>query len=107
LEQEDAIAHYDTIDGRTVITPSNKVCVYSPRFAAVREVVDVRAYARVDGLQDATKPVGPAKIDEKLEPSTTLATLEPSINRAKQPPSLLKERHHPGELARDQRVSAV
>ena len=36
LEQEDAIGHYDTVDGRTIITPSNRVCIYAPRFAAVR-----------------------------------------------------------------------
>ena len=41
LEQEDAIAHYDTLDGRVVVTPSNRVCVYAPRFAAVRRVENV------------------------------------------------------------------
>ncbi|HEX6960289.1 MAG TPA: hypothetical protein VF175_00365, partial [Lacipirellula sp.] len=40
LEQEDTIAHYDTIDGRTIVTPSNKLCIYAPRFAAIRQVVN-------------------------------------------------------------------
>jgi uncharacterized repeat protein (TIGR01451 family) len=39
LDQEDTVAHYDTLDGRTEITESNKVCIYAPRFAAVRKVV--------------------------------------------------------------------
>ena len=30
--------HYDTIDGRRVVEPSNKVCVYAPRFSSVRQV---------------------------------------------------------------------
>ena len=38
LELEDTVAIYDTIDGRTIIEPSNRVCLYSPRFAAVRKV---------------------------------------------------------------------
>ncbi|MEX0641088.1 MAG: hypothetical protein WD468_00225, partial [Pirellulales bacterium] len=44
LDQEDAIAHYDTLDGRVVVTPSNRVCIYAPRFAAVRRVVNIMAH---------------------------------------------------------------
>ncbi|HEY2147581.1 MAG TPA: hypothetical protein VGH32_06570, partial [Pirellulales bacterium] len=38
LKPEEAIAHFDTIDGRTIVKPTNKVCIYAPRFAAVRKV---------------------------------------------------------------------
>jgi len=38
LEPEDTIAHFDTLDGQTIVEPSNPVFVYSPRFAAVRKV---------------------------------------------------------------------
>lgn len=38
LDIEDTIGHYDTLDGKRIVTPSNRVCVYSPRFAAVRKV---------------------------------------------------------------------
>lgn len=38
LETEDTIAHFDTLDGRTVVEPSNRVHLYAPRFAAVRKV---------------------------------------------------------------------
>ena len=41
LETEDAVAHYDTLDGRTLVEPSNRVHVYSPRFGAVRQVVSM------------------------------------------------------------------
>src|SRR5207253_784416 len=40
LEPEDAVSHYDTVDGRVLVTPSNRVCIYAPRFAAVRRVVE-------------------------------------------------------------------
>ncbi len=41
LEMEDTIVHFDTIDGQTLVQPSNRVCLYAPRFAAVRRVSTV------------------------------------------------------------------
>ena len=38
LDPEDTLAHFETVDGRTLITPSNHVKLYAPRFAAVRRV---------------------------------------------------------------------
>jgi hypothetical protein len=38
LDVEDTIAHYDTLAGKTCVTPSCRVCIYAPRFAAVRQV---------------------------------------------------------------------
>jgi uncharacterized repeat protein (TIGR01451 family) len=42
LDTEDTIAHYDTLDGRRLVEPSNRVQIYSPRFSAVRQVVSLR-----------------------------------------------------------------
>lgn len=56
LEMEDTIAHYDTLDGRTLIEPSNKVCVYAPRFAAVRMVVGLSENDYVDMPVGLDKP---------------------------------------------------
>ena len=42
LNMVDTIAHFDTLDGRTLVEPSNRVCLYAPRFGAVRQVVDVQ-----------------------------------------------------------------
>lgn len=39
LEMEDTVAHFDTLDGRTIVEPSNQVSLYSPRFRSVRQVV--------------------------------------------------------------------
>lgn len=39
LDQEDTVAHYDTLDGKTEVSASNCVCIYAPRFAAVRQVI--------------------------------------------------------------------
>jgi uncharacterized repeat protein (TIGR01451 family) len=43
LEPEDAVAQFDTLDGSTLVEPSNRVYIYSPRFGAVRQVVSLRA----------------------------------------------------------------
>jgi uncharacterized repeat protein (TIGR01451 family) len=43
LELEDTVAHYDTVDGQTVVEPTNRVHIYSPRFGAVRKVVGLVA----------------------------------------------------------------
>lgn len=101
LEQEDAIAHYETVDGRTIVTPSNKVCIYAPRFAAIRQVVDPFAFARIDAAHGDIANVGPVTNKDREKPDTTLAEIEPNINRRRQPPSLLRERDQAGELARD------
>ncbi len=38
---EDTIGHFDTLQGETVVVPSNRVCIYSPRFASVRKVFNL------------------------------------------------------------------
>ena len=38
LDPEDTVGHYDTLDNRVVVEPSNKVCIYAPRFASARKV---------------------------------------------------------------------
>ena len=107
LEQEDAIAHYDTLDGETYVTPSNKVCIYAPRFAVVREVVDLHENIRNQMVQGSIDQAGPELAAERLTPSVRLASLEPAIDRLKQPPSLIRDRRHPGELGREQRPGAA
>ena len=40
LDQEDTVGHYRTKEGHLVVTPSNRVCIYAPRFGAVRQVIN-------------------------------------------------------------------
>jgi uncharacterized repeat protein (TIGR01451 family) len=94
LEPEDTVLHYDTLAGRAVLKPSNRVCIYAPRFAAVRKVTGVELRerhqrvsrvegesmaVRMDDLQIAThveQPLGlvrqtgtkgPNVLDEQLQ----------------------------------------
>jgi len=62
LEMEDTVARYSTLDGHTLVEPSNKVSLYSPRFSAVRQVVDVQIDQqrnRASGVAEPVKPLGP------------------------------------------------
>ena len=38
LGETDTVAHYDTLDGRTLVESSNRVSLYAPRFGSVRLV---------------------------------------------------------------------
>lgn len=40
LDTEDTVGHFDTLDGRRLVVPSNRTCIYSPRFASVRQIRD-------------------------------------------------------------------
>jgi len=55
LETADTVAHFDTLDGRTLVEPSNQVHLYAPRFGAVRKIEglvnngQIIALSRTDG----------------------------------------------------------
>lgn len=38
LRPEDTVAYFSTADGRPQVAVSNRVCIYAPRFAAVRQI---------------------------------------------------------------------
>lgn len=61
VDLEDTVVKYQTADGGIHVTPSNRVCVYAPRFASVRNVngavtdelaTGPVAYLRTDGPSD-------------------------------------------------------
>jgi uncharacterized repeat protein (TIGR01451 family) len=58
LEPEDTVGHFDTLDGRVLVTESNRICIYAPRFAAVRKVTgplqnESRRHVAEAGLPDS------------------------------------------------------
>jgi len=38
MDTEDTFGHFDTLDGKRLVSPSNRVAIYAPRFSAVRRV---------------------------------------------------------------------
>jgi len=88
LELEDTVAIYDTYDGQTKIKPSNRVCLYSPRFAAVRHVTTVIENLQNDQLVGLDAPQLPHQnLDEGI-PTTAVQPVRPEGNRATKQASL-------------------
>lgn len=65
LESEDTIGHFDTLDGRRIVDTSNRVTIYSPRFAAVRKIDNL-------GRTQYTNLLG--RVDEEVVASTSNRT---------------------------------
>jgi uncharacterized repeat protein (TIGR01451 family) len=93
LEMEDAVAHYDTLDGRTVVEPTNEVFIYSPRFGAVRQVVGLisnEERQKATGIDvpikldtpTITRLVGSAK--QNIQPNDEIGARPPLAMRTKQ-----------------------
>ena len=76
LDREDTVAHYDTVDGRTEVEASNPVCLYAPRFAAVRQVSGLLAHEARDRLADMAKPMLPSAQEQRGGPTTILQPVE-------------------------------
>jgi uncharacterized repeat protein (TIGR01451 family) len=62
---EDTVARFETADGRQVVEPSNPVYLYSPRFGAVRQVVNMQDGIQIDRAAGVHEPV------KLLSPTTT------------------------------------
>ena len=77
LELEDTIAHYDTLDGRTLVEPSNRVHIYAPRFAAVRHVEEAAASEQRDGLSSYGQKMSLEERDEHLPATTSVQPVQP------------------------------
>ena len=100
VDQEDTIAHYKTLDGRKEITQSNKVCIYAPRFAAVRHVtvpITTEVHERMAGIEKTDK----LNLHDKTFVPTT--AIQPEAARAEQAidlANIFRERKAGNELAR-------
>jgi uncharacterized repeat protein (TIGR01451 family) len=96
LEQEDAIGHYDTLDGRTIVTPSTRVCIYSPRFAAVRRVVQPIAYEQPVFINQTLEERSPVLADKALPPILQFQRHKVAIDVVEQPPNIFRQRQQAG-----------
>jgi len=72
LDQQDTIAHYDTFDGKTEIAASNCVCIYAPRFAAVRKVTTPVYYEAHERVADVELPTRLNVHEENRGPKTAI-----------------------------------
>ncbi len=107
LELEDTVAVYDTIDGRTCIEPSNRVCLYAPRFAAVRKVTNVVQTEQSDQLKAAARDVGPMLNRENLLATTAVQPVQPVGNISRKQPSIERAREREAPAATREGVADV
>ena len=77
LNVEDTIAHYDTLDGRRKVTPSNCVHLYAPRFGSIRKIVGANLNEQVEGPRGIDRPAGPEMINELLPPLVAVKDDQP------------------------------
>jgi uncharacterized repeat protein (TIGR01451 family) len=98
LEQEDAISHYDTVDGRVLVTPSNRVCIYAPRFAVVRRVVQPIAHEQPVFVNQASDELSLAKASLALPPISQKQRHAVAVDMGQQPANLFRQRQHVGGL---------
>jgi uncharacterized repeat protein (TIGR01451 family) len=98
LEEEDAVGHYDTVDGRVVVTPSNRVCIYAPRFAAVRRVVNLVAHEQPQFINEMREEQVPLRAVEAQPLASSRQRHAVSINLGERPASLFRQRQQAGGL---------
>ncbi len=107
LQPEDAVAHYDTVDGRVVVQPSNRVCIYAPRFAAVRRVRSLMADEQHQPIDVVLNQAGPVQAGELTPVATSLQRQAPAVDLGQLPPSLFRQRQQAGGLDNGQALVDV
>lgn len=98
LEDEDAVGHYDTVDGRVVLTPSNRVCIYAPRFAAVRRVVSPIAHEQPEFINEFREDEPPVGAVEAQPPAAVRQRQAVVVDLGERPASVFRQREQAGGL---------
>ena len=91
LEMEDTVAHFDTLDGRTIVEPTGRVCIYAPRFAAVRRVSGVSEHKQQEQMNEILMPLQPELGTEVQIASTTLQQAQPILQVGRQPANIFRD----------------
>jgi len=107
VEQEDTIAHFDTLDGRTIVQPSNRVCIYAPRFAAVRRVDNLLASESLNRAGGTHTKVSPGRQEELGVVTTSLQNQQPIGEVGTKAFDLYRRRQQGGEMARHQHLDSL
>jgi len=99
LDTEDTIAHYDTLDGRRVVEPSNRVQIYSPRFCAVRQVVSLRLNEQMDASSNVRQEQMMRRVAETQEVRSSTQNLQTSENTSRKLLNAFESEQGGGTLA--------
>ena len=99
LDTEDTIAHYDTLDGRRVVEPSNRVQIYSPRFCAVRQVVSLRLNEQMNASSNVRQEQMMRGVAETQEVRNSTQNLQTSENTSRKLLNAFESEQGGGTLA--------
>ncbi len=72
LDQEDTVGYFNTADGQTLVAASNCVCIYAPRFAAIRQVSAPVIYEGHERMAAVEKPTKLNLHEEMRGPKTAM-----------------------------------
>ena len=71
LQAGDTVGHYDRLDGQVEVESSNNVCLYAPRFAAVRKIYGVVLHEQHERGLGLAQPISPVESGD-AQPATTV-----------------------------------
>lgn len=77
LDPQDTIVHFDTLSGGRVVAESNRVQIYSPRFAAIRQVSGAIAANAIDAPISARRDFRDIEVTQDQRSTTTLQNMQP------------------------------
>jgi uncharacterized repeat protein (TIGR01451 family) len=77
LNVEDTVAHYDTLDGRTLVEQSNCAYIYAPRFSSVRTVTNAISSEFIDAPTNITEQERLTMFSERARIGTKLDQQQP------------------------------
>ncbi|MGA2619250.1 MAG: DUF11 domain-containing protein [Thermoguttaceae bacterium] len=92
LQMEDTVAHFNTLDGRTLVEPSNTVYLYAPRFGAVRQVINAKVDQQRDRAAGVYKPASAAVPKTSEVVVTSAQNFQPIDEVGRHPAELMRSR---------------
>ena len=102
LGTQDTVVTYDNRDGNPEVSASNCVCVYAPRFAAVRKVDAAALGERAIAAVGYDRPLAPTPMDSRI-PGVIVSDIQGPINgRLVRGPDAYRERMQPLPVSGDQ-----
>jgi uncharacterized repeat protein (TIGR01451 family) len=99
VDPQDTVAHYDSWDGRTLVEASNRVCIYAPRFGAVRTVTGLGVNETRVLPAGVARPDVLVQQDEYEQVATSLQRYQAKIDLGTRLPRALEGRRQDGAVS--------
>lgn len=89
---EDTVVKYETVDGGLHVEPSNRVCIYAPRFASVRKVTGAVTDEKTVAAVGYDRPQGPVDVGLRQPSSAVMAPVGPVLSDLARGPDAMRGR---------------